>query len=271
MKKTIIVAITLFITVVFMSCEESGETPTPTNPTPSPTTTTGTLLLKFDNIVGNQDLKRNFTYINPVTNEDFQVYLCNYFISNVKLKTTEGKEYAVPQDESYFLVSEGSEESQNIKIPNVPFGSYSEITFTIGIDSTRSAAGLTNPPKGLLSGVNQGMYWSWNTGYIFFMFEGTSSLLKGNHQDGEDFMYHIGGYSGAINNIRKKTYSLSTKAVVSATSTPEIGFKTDLLKVFNGKNQLRIAKNSVVMFDPYSVEIMANIEQAISLDNIKNP
>lgn len=267
MKKIIIVSFAFCLSTLF-SCQTTTESPVE----PKETKTTGSLAIKFDNVVGNQDLKRNSPYINPVTNEDFQVYTCNYFISNIKLKTSEGKEYVVPQDESYFLVSEGSEESQTIKIDKVPFGTYSEITFTIGVDSTRSAAGLSNPTKGLLSGINQGMYWSWNTGYIFFMFEGTSSLLKGNHQDGEDFMYHIGGYSGSINNIRKKTFTLgATTAVVSDTKTPEVLFKTDLMKVFNGKNQLRIAKNSVVMFDPYSVAIMANIEEAISLENVKNP
>jgi hypothetical protein len=116
------------------------------------------------------------------------------------------------------------------------------------------------------------MYWSWNSGYIFFMLEGDSSVAPKDNIEGDGIMYHIGGFMNPINNIRTKTFAFpQTGIVVSKNRPTEIIFKTDVLKVFNGPFPLRIANKSVVMFDPISTQIMENIEQAFRLDSIKNP
>ena len=54
------------------------------------------------------------------------------------------------------------------------------------------------------SGAGADMYWTWNSGYIFFKMEGTSPAATGM---GNSFMYHIGGFGGysapTINNIKQ--------------------------------------------------------------------
>lgn len=267
MKAQIKLLLLVILGGILQSCEK--DTIDMNNPPVTTTPTTGKLTLKFDNVVGNNDLKYNTEYTNPSTGETFEVFTCQYYISNIKLKTDDGKEVAVPQDSSYFFVSEASEASQSITLSNIPVGNYTSLGFTIGVDSSRSAKGLSVATKGLLAGVSQGMYWSWNSGYIFFMLEGTSPLLKGN-PSGNDFMYHVGGYdANSINNIKTKTIQFEG-AQVSASKTPEIMLKMDLLKVFNGNTTIKLTQNTVVMFEAFSKKIADNYVNAFSVGSVKN-
>ena len=75
----------------------------------------GQLTIEFDNHVGEEDLELNQDYTNT-NGETFQLSKLNYYISNIKLKTNDGKEYIVPQDSSYFLIMENEEESQEVTI-----------------------------------------------------------------------------------------------------------------------------------------------------------
>ena len=117
----------------------------------------------------------NSTLTIPIQAKVFRLTKLNYYISNIKLRTTGGNEFIVPQDSSYFLMTENEEESQEVKIRNIPAGDYNEITFTIGVDSLRSTmdiskrTGVLDPAQG-----HDDMYWSWNSGYIFVKMEGTS-------------------------------------------------------------------------------------------------
>jgi hypothetical protein len=49
--------------------------------------------------------------------------------------------------------------------------SISKITFSAGIDSLTSTAGIQ---KGVIDPIN-GMYWAWQSGYVNFKIEGKSS------------------------------------------------------------------------------------------------
>lgn len=58
------------------------------------------------------------------------------------------------------------------------------LTGLLGVDSLSSISGIKS---GALDPRN-GMYWTWNSGYIFFKLEGRIN--------GKAFIWHIGGYSG---------------------------------------------------------------------------
>ena len=97
---------------------------------------------EFDNRVGEENLELNQDYTNT-NGEPFQLSTLNYYISNIKLKTRDGKEYIVPQDSCYFLVMENDEESQEVVLKDIPAGDYNQISFTIGVDSLRSTMDIT--------------------------------------------------------------------------------------------------------------------------------
>src|SRR5687768_14650545 len=64
---------------------------------------TGQLTIEFDNRIGEENLELNKDYTNT-NGETFRLSKLNYYISNIKLKANDGKEFIVPQDSCYFLV-----------------------------------------------------------------------------------------------------------------------------------------------------------------------
>ena len=214
-----------FIVLIFslMSCDDDDSLPQGA----------GQLTIEFDNRVGDENLELNKNYTNT-NGETFQVSKLNSYISNFKLKTRDGKEFVIPQDSCYFLVMEDDEESQEIVLKDIAAGDYSQIIFTIGVDSLRSTMDITerqgvlDPAKG-----KDDMYWTLNLGYIFLKMKGTSPVAPAD-QD-HKFYYHIGGYGGydtpSLNNIREATIDMGNAvAHVRTNKAPKFHFHVDVLE-----------------------------------------
>ncbi|RIV24967.1 hypothetical protein DYU11_06510 [Fibrisoma montanum] len=218
----------------------------------------GRLQLVFDNVVGTEDLRLQTGIYNNAAGEQFSVSALNYFVSNIRLKRADGSEYVVPQDSSYFLIREAEPASQTVTLTNVPAGDYVGVSYLIGVDSLRSTRNISEL-KGVLepsSDMNSGMSWDWNSGYIFFKMEGSSPQAPINQTTGERrFQYHI----GLIRNLRTATVSFGPDvAQVSATSTPRLTIRADILRVFDGTQRVSIAQNNNVMVSPFSATIADN-------------
>ena len=233
----------------------------------------GKLSLVFDNVMGTSDLKLTTGSYQNELGEAFTVTKFNYFISNIRLHNADGSTYTVPQDSSYFLVQEEKPASQSITLPNVPAGNYTNVTFTIGVDSVRSLADISNRTGVLDPGLNDGMYWEWNSGYIFVKLEGTSPLAPAAQN--RAFFYHIGGFGGGyngkktINNLRTVTLPFKNEvATVRAGVTPKVLLQVDAMAIFNGPTKLSIAQHPSVMFDLYSTNISANYAQMFTISRI---
>jgi hypothetical protein len=233
----------------------------------------GSLVIKFDNRVGSEDLVLSSDYVNA-SGETFRVSKLNYFISNIILTTDKGVEYVVPQDSSYFLIMEDHGGSHEVALSHIPAGDYNKITFTIGVDSLRSTMdiskrqGVLDPAQG-----HDGMYWTWNSGYIFFKMEGTSPVAPAD-QD-HKFYYHIGGYGGydtpGVNNILQKTIELgSAVAQVRVNKAPEVHIHVDVLELFQNPTTIAIAEHSLVMFSEYSKTVAANYVNMFKYDHVHN-
>ncbi len=210
-----------------------------------------TVIVEFDNVAGSADLALNTNYVNS-SSETFKVTKLMYYISNVSLKKADGTVFTVAQDDSYFLIKEDVAASQMAELKNVPEGDYQSVTFTVGVDSLRSCAPI-DKRTGALDLTND-MYWDWNSGYIFSMFEGTSAVSTATNNV---FQYHVGGFGGystvSTNNIRKVTVPFkNTVAQVRNGTETEIHLKVDALKIFGANiagvdNRVSIATNSVAM------------------------
>lgn len=243
------------------------------------------LSLEFDNIVGDRTLSLNNS-TNLYTNaagEKFSISMLQYFISNIKLSTADGKTYIVNPDSSYFLISGANKASRFAKV-KVPVADYTQLSFVIGVDSLRSTmplerrTGVLDPAAG--GHGDAGMYWGWNSGYIFFRFEGNSSVIS-NDANGDPsglqrFKYHIGGFGGysapTINNI--KTISLDLRpagiARVRKDRQSNIHLFADVMKVFNGSNSFQIAAHPNVMFSAFSTNIAGNLSEMFRHDHTEN-
>lgn len=233
----------------------------------------GSITLHFDNVAGTADLALNTGVYTNASGQNYKVTRFDYYISNIKLKRTDGSEYIIPQDKSYFLVKESDAASQEIELEDVPAGDYNGVSFVVGVDSLRSVANISQR-TGVLdpAGAGSGMYWTWNSGYIFMKLEGTSpaSTMPGN-----EIMYHIGGFGGmtsaTINNI--KTISLTfpaAAATVRSNIAPEVHLLTDVKKVLDGATNISIATTPMLMFDPASTTIANNYKNMFVVDHVHN-
>ncbi|RYY36393.1 MAG: hypothetical protein EOP46_06610 [Sphingobacteriaceae bacterium] len=239
--------------------------------------------VEFDNIVGERTLAFN-SIASPYTNaagEKFTISKVQYFISNIKVSKADGTTYTVDQDSSYFLIK-GADKATRFANVKVPEGDYTNLTFTLGVDSLRSTMDISKrtgvlDPSG---GMDDGMYWGWNAGYIFFRFEGNSEVISddtnGDPTGKKQFKYHIGGFGGydapTINNIKTVTIDLTTGGIAKVRKDREsnVHLLVDLMKVFNGKNSFSIATHPNVMFSEYSVSVAGNLSDMFKHDHTEN-
>lgn len=237
---------------------------------------TGSITIEFDNVVGSNDLALNTGNYTNGSGETFTISTLDYFISNIKLKTSDGKEYVVPADESYFLIKEEDEATHEIELENVPAGDYVSFTFTVGVDSLKSTSSVSER-TGVLdpAGDAAGMYWTWNSGYIFLKMEGTSPVST--TQD-KKIYYHVGGFGGydspTLNNIKTVTvnapFESAAKVRKDKEHAPAVHFFADAGKILDGATHVSIAANSMVHFSDISAEIADNYAAMFSIDHIHN-
>ncbi|MBK6997197.1 MAG: hypothetical protein IPH31_20615 [Lewinellaceae bacterium] len=153
----------------------------------------GSVTFEFENRAGDDNLVFGTNYINA-NGDTMKFSQFDYFISNFVLVNSDGTEYTVPKDSCYFLCKHNDADSREVTINNIPAGDYKSLRFVIGVDSAKSVTdisartGVLDPAAGA-----SGMYWAWNSGYIFVKVEGTSPQAPLNAGAGERiFQYHTG-------------------------------------------------------------------------------
>lgn len=265
--KNIISKIGLLSLIVFTSVLSACEDDTSIAPSE-----TGSLEIDFDARVDGVGFDTSSVYTN-VNGETVRISMFNYFVSNIKLKKADGSIYTHPQDSSYFLIKSPNKET--IKLNNVPAADYTELTFTIGVDSARSVADVSKRGGILdIASANgaSGMYWGWNAGYIFVKMEGFSPSLA------KPFYRHIGLYGGVaeagkpktLNNLQNKTLTFgSSKAMVRKNITPEIHLLVNPLEIF-GADSISITKNAMIMNNNTSKGVAQKYPDMFVFDHVHN-
>lgn len=238
---------------------------------------TGSIELKFDNRINGQALKLGDESYTNAQGESFTVSTLNYFVSNLTLTTQDGRTYTVPQEQSYFLIRQNEESSLRFTLDEVPEGNYTEISFVLGVDSLRSTMGPEARQGVLDAGVDgqaADMYWSWNAGYIFFKFEGSSEAIVQEEANGR-FRYHIGGFGGynpaspTQNNLREVRVSMADMAAeVREENTPSVHLIANIEKVFNSPNTFSLAENPVIMVSELSPKVADNYQGMFRVDHV---
>lgn len=235
------------------------------------------LTLQFDNRVGGEELILNDKAYKSAAGEDFTVSQLQYFISNIRLQPNKGKEYIINPDSCYFLVQEHEPASQLIRL-QVPAGDYKRVSFVLGVDSLRNTmpihkrTGVLDPA----SSMDNGMYWSWNSGYIFLKIEGSSPAAPADPTGNRRFRFHIGGFGGysapTINNIKTVSLDLTRAAVAKPRKgrNATIVISADILKAFDGSEKLSIAAHPSVMFSEYSVKVANNYSRMFTHQRTQN-
>ena len=208
--------------------------------------------------------------------QSFGLTALRYYLSNFKLVREDGSEWVYPQAQSYFLIDERRPESKQLLLENIPAGKYKALAWTVGVDSARSVAPLSER-KGALDPA-QGMYWAWHSGYIFLLVEGVAAASPAANQR---FRYHIGlfgGYEAAsenttfrINNLKQVVLPLEDGLSVAEGQMLDLHLRADILKILEGQTAIDFARHPTVMVDTFSTKIAENYSLMFSLDSKTKP
>lgn len=136
------------------------------------------------------DGENPFFYHNPLklpNGQSMTVSDVRLYISNVALVKADGSEVPV-KGLSLGKLKMGTP-PQNIEIfkGNAPLGEYKGIRFDVGLPRDVNHREATTA-KAPLS-IEDGMYWAWNSGYIFLSVHGKTSAAGGE----KDVALHVGG------------------------------------------------------------------------------
>ncbi|MUU77574.1 MbnP family protein [Winogradskyella endarachnes] len=232
---------------------------------------TGELILKFDNSVGDQDFIFETSY-SKSNNESFKLTNVKYIISNVRVTDTEGNTFTYPTEENVFIVSELNGNNAGeiyITLNDIDAADYTEITFGIGIDQERFALGADGQGDFLDLASEEGMMWSWASGYKFVRFDGTFST---DTVTDEPLNIHMGSVGEALDNYREVTLSFPNTVLVREENSPEVHIVADISKVFDGATTVNFADGyDQVHTDETETPIIAsNVQTMFEVHHVHN-
>ena len=214
----------------------------------------GKLTIRFENFVSDKPLKLDSVYYKNALGQSFNVSMFKYYVGNFHLKNEEGKEFI---SHGYFLINQEEKNSMQITIDSVPFGEYKGIEFTLGVDSIDNCSGAQS---GALDPVN-GMFWAWNTGYIFLKMEGQSPF---SNATGKRLEFHIGGYKQQNNCIKQIHFEY--KLQIKENENEKIFIDADASKLFSSPNLIDFSKISTVTDFHNAKAIADNYSKMFSIE-----
>jgi len=182
------------LALLVSSCKEDSNT---TAPPPTPTDETVSFKLRIEGFFDTTRFALNQSYVNDA-GDTVRFTTAKFYLSDVSVIDTLGR--AIParvvdtarsvtiDNHTVTLLDYATAQNGALELTlRVKPGTYRGMKFNVGVPfdlNHRDASILPRPLN-----VDQGMYWNWNTGYIFHKIEGNfdSSGVSRN------FIYHIGG------------------------------------------------------------------------------
>ncbi|MBV7531245.1 MbnP family protein [Chitinophaga sp. sic0106] len=240
-----------------ISCSKSE-----TSQTIVPPTTYASLQLTFSNYVGNVPLVRNTGTYTNAARENYTISKFLYYLSNFQLVDSAGKVTTLPQ--RYFLVDDAIDSTKKIILDSVPVGRYTAVRWLIGVDSIRNVSGVQ---AGALAPEN-GMFWTWNSGYIMAKLEGNSpaatTVLK-------EFQLHVGGFKSPYNALKTVSLNLPATVTVATGAQPKLSFRADAAKWLDAPNTISFATTTIVMAaGTDALKIAENYQQMFTVMTVAN-
>jgi hypothetical protein len=152
--------------------------------------------------------------------DTFNVNVFKYYITNVFLVKDDGTKFS---EGKFHLVDHS--QSGGFTINGITPGTYKRMIYTLGVDSTRNVSGVQD---GDLA-PSKGMFWDWNTGYIFLKLEGTSPQADNGSKD---IAFHIGGYAMPYSTIRTMTINFTQDLVIAKGKNPQLKLASNVSELF---------------------------------------
>ncbi len=170
--------------------------------------------LKFYPVFNKSNLVLNTEYYQINNNDSIQFETLKFYISEIEFLNNDKTVWK--EKNSFHLLNATETKTLLIELNLKQKINFNQIKFNLGIDSATNVSGAMG---GDLDPTN-GMYWTWQSGYINFKLEGKSNLCKTRNNE---FQFHLGGYL-------YQDYAMQTLMLnVSANEKTEILFDLDKL------------------------------------------
>lgn len=195
------------------------------------------LSIRFNLLCNGEKLAPNVQYLNS-NSEWFSIAAFKMYIGGIKLSNTNSQQ--ITSTAQYHLLN-ASDSTSLIISESHNVGTYNQLSFTIGIDSIHSVSGSQTDALDPLNG----MFWTWNTGYINAKLEGNS---PSSNAIGKTFTYHIGGFKNEENTLRNVTISLPPNLFVTLADglSNEIVLDVNLEQWFQGVHLVSISATPII-------------------------
>ena len=145
-----------------------------------------TLSLNINSLVNKKDtleLEKPF-YFKSIQ-DSLQVDVFKFYISEIKFLLDD--DIVASVHKKNFLINFEDLNSKRIKTKISDTLKFNKIKFNVGLDSITNVSGVYGQD---LDPTN-GMYWTWNSGYINCKLEGSSNVFKTRKNK---YIFHLGGY-----------------------------------------------------------------------------
>ncbi len=188
--------------------------------------------LLFHPTMNGQALELGRNYFATSLKDSVQFDALKFYISDVQL--FQDDKFVFSLQKTHHLIDIEKQESLTINLSTNKDSSltFNQVRFSLGVDSLTNSSGAFG---GDLDPTN-GMYWTWQSGYINFKLEGVSKACPARKNA---FQFHLGGFLGEHNAIQ------NIRLVISEKET-KIEFPIDkFLEQINIKEQYQIMSPSV--------------------------
>lgn len=143
------------------------------------------LNLRFKPLLNGKELYPDSMYLKTVSGDSISIRVLKFYISGIALHDDKNETWT--EMHSFHLLDIHKPSTLELVLGTPELSKARNLTFLLGIDSAINTAGAMG---GDLDPVN-GMYWTWQSGYINIKLEGWY-YRKGNAP--VEFQYHLGGY-----------------------------------------------------------------------------
>jgi hypothetical protein len=214
---------------------------------------------------GEKPLYMDSLYQSPA-GQIYSVKKLSFFINDIALSGSSGKEYAVKSENNQtgvFLLNftkPDFDAGYGIQSCKIFFkakpGDYSDIRFTFGVPRELNHSDPAVAPSPLNLAQAAEMYWEWNSGYIFFLAEG-----KIYNQENKLFHFALGNDSRIMPFSFGNLFEVSPLIKVQKGKTTRIKFALDLNKLLVNGDKTTYTLNSsaqTIVHGGYYADILRN-------------
>jgi|TARA_R110002110_G_scaffold199393_2_gene410114 hypothetical protein len=160
--------------------------------------------LRFNVKFNNEILELNKQYFLTSANDSIKIETLKFFVSDFKF--LQNKTVVDSLSKKHHLIDLENDSSTRLKGKRSNQLSFNKIKFNVGIDSLTNDSGVFG---GDLDPTN-GMYWTWQSGYINFKLEGKSQACPTRNNL---FQFHIGGYLAPYSALRSIELDILNKKI----------------------------------------------------------